>query len=71
MEKETFKAIRLYLGMSQQKYSEYLGIAQSTVSKIEAGNRGVSDVIRAKIAKNFEPTEEFMDYLERSKKLAI
>ncbi|WP_010094474.1 helix-turn-helix domain-containing protein [Ornithinibacillus scapharcae] len=71
MDRETFKSIRLWLGMSQPEFSEFLGISQSTVSRIEAGSRSVTDLVRAKIAKNFEPTEDFIEFLERSKKLAL
>lgn len=70
MNKNIFKSVRLYLGMSQSEFADFLQIGQSSVSKIEAGQRRVSDGIRAKIARQFEVTDEFQDFVDRNKKLS-
>lgn len=65
---QQFKLIRLYLGMPQNRFSEYIGVAESTVAKIEAGFSTVSDVTKARVLRRFDITApEFMEFCERMK----
>jgi DNA-binding XRE family transcriptional regulator len=67
--KERFKAIRLYLAMTQQEYAEFLGISVSAVGMIEAGHRDVSQNVAAKLARRFQASDEFIEYLGNQKRL--
>ncbi|MBP1913253.1 transcriptional regulator with XRE-family HTH domain [Lederbergia galactosidilyticus] len=71
MNVETFKAIRLYLEKNQQEFAEFLGVANSTVAGIEAGNRPISDQVRARVARKFSVDAEFLEFMERNKKLSM
>jgi transcriptional regulator with XRE-family HTH domain len=68
--KEIFKAIRLYLGLSQSEFAKKLGVSETTVCLIEKGERRVTDRVRMRLAKHFELTPEFLDYVERANKLS-
>jgi DNA-binding XRE family transcriptional regulator len=69
MTKERFKAIRLYLSMTQAQFAEFLDISVSAVGMIEAGHREVSGNVSAKLARKFQATDEFIEYLENRKRL--
>lgn len=43
------KAIRYYLGQSMESFAKKIGVAASTISAIENGQRDVSDYVRAKL----------------------
>lgn len=69
MDKDTIRAIRAWLGMSQQEFADYLGVGKATVSMVESGKREVTDYVKFKIAKKFEVTDDFLEYKERYLKL--
>lgn len=70
MKNETFKLIRLYSGMSQRAFARYIGVSESTVGLIEANYRPVSEYVRAKLAAKFNLTDDFLDYVEKYRKLS-
>ncbi|MGG3691118.1 helix-turn-helix transcriptional regulator [Heyndrickxia ginsengihumi] len=69
MNAEIFRAIRLKKGMTQSKYANLLGISESTVAAIENGRRGISDQVRARLAREVEIDEELLYFLESYRKL--
>jgi transcriptional regulator with XRE-family HTH domain len=70
MTEERFKAIRLYLGMSQQQFADHFGLSLAVVGMIETKQRRVTANTEAKIARKFKASEEFLEFLENRKKLA-
>lgn len=71
MTNETFKLVRLFLKMNQIEFSEYMELAYSTVAGIEAGNRSVTENVRGKIAHKFEANKDFIEFVDRNKRLNI
>lgn len=71
METNTFKDIRLYKGMTQKVYEDWLGISLPSVGMIESGQRDVSDNIRGKLAHKFETTDDFIEYQQRKQSLNV
>ena len=69
MDKEKMKTIRAYLDMSQSQFAEYIGVSSSTISMIEAGHREVSDKLTSRIARKFEVTDDFIQFLKNRKRL--
>jgi DNA-binding XRE family transcriptional regulator len=66
MTNQTLKLLRLYHGLSQREFATKIGVAESTIGKIEAGWQGVSDVTKAKVLRNFDISDnEFMAFCER------
>lgn len=65
MNKNVFKAMRLYKGMSQKQFAELLDLSEATVANIEAGVRPISDRTRARIATNIDVGEDFSSFLLR------
>lgn len=64
MKPNTFKALRLYLGMTQEEFGEFLGIGQSSIANMENGRRTISDATRGKIARKVD-MKEFYSFLSR------
>lgn len=69
MNKESFKAMRLQKGMTQKEFADLLRVSESTVAAIENGRRSISDTVRARLAQNFEVSEELLLFLDSYKKL--
>lgn len=65
MNKNVFKAMRLYKGMSQKQFAELLDLSEATVANIESGVRPISDRTRARIATNIDVGEDFSSFLLR------
>jgi len=53
MKGSTVKAIRISKGLTQAELAELLGVVEATISRIESGQRNVSDRIRIRIAQLF------------------
>jgi DNA-binding XRE family transcriptional regulator len=61
-----FKLIRLYNGMTQREFSRHVGIAESTIAKIETGLTRVIERNKAKVLRKFNPSDpEFMEFCKR------
>ncbi|MFC7062754.1 helix-turn-helix domain-containing protein [Halobacillus seohaensis] len=69
MTSERFKAIRLYLGMTQKDFAEFFGLSLAVVGMVETSQRKVSDNTAAKIAMKFEVTDGFIEFTQNQKKL--
>ncbi|MEI3596745.1 MULTISPECIES: helix-turn-helix domain-containing protein [unclassified Oceanobacillus] len=70
MNKETVKLIRWYLKMTQEQFSEHIGVTYSTLAEIESGNRRVSGNVEGKIAHAFNPNDPgFIEFVERHQAL--
>jgi transcriptional regulator with XRE-family HTH domain len=70
MKGETFRLIRLYSGMSQRDFAEFIGVSTATIAHIETGNRKVTPNIKAKLATKFDLTEDFLSYVEKYRRLS-
>lgn len=55
---ERIKELRLYFGLTLDKFGERLGVSKSGISKIEKGNRGVTEQMKKSICREFN-----VDYL--------
>ncbi|MEC1157565.1 helix-turn-helix domain-containing protein [Cytobacillus horneckiae] len=72
MDAKKAKAIRYYLGESQEEFAGRLGVSTSTVCAIEKGTRGISDLMRAKLAKiEMGFTDEFYHFYNQFLKNSI
>lgn len=69
MNKESFKALRLKKGMTQKQFADLLRVSESTVAAIETGRRNISDTVRARLAQNFEVSEELLLFLDSYQKM--
>jgi transcriptional regulator with XRE-family HTH domain len=70
MNGEKFRLIRLYSGMSQRDFSEYIGVSTATVAHIELGNRAVTPGVKGKLAAKFDLTDDFLSYVEKYRRLS-
>lgn len=68
MNNRTFKDIRQFRGLTQEKFAERLKITRSTVAQIESGRMEVSENIQSKLAHVFDVTDEdFQSYIRRKR----
>ena len=67
---EKFRLIRLYSGMSQRDFAEYIGVSTATVAHIETGNRVVTPMVTSKLAEKFDLTDDFLSYVEKYRRLS-
>lgn len=66
MTSEVFRLIRLYHGQTQRDFGERMDIAESTVAKIETGFTVLTERNRAKVLRNFDPSDpEFVEFCNR------
>lgn len=56
MSNRQLKLLRMYSGLTQREFAELIGVAPSTVAKIEAGFTYVTDATKAKILRKFDLT---------------
>jgi transcriptional regulator with XRE-family HTH domain len=70
MNGEKFRLIRLYSGMSQRDFAEYLGVSTATIAHIELGNRVVTPMVTSKLAEKFDLTDDFLSYVEKYRRLS-
>lgn len=57
---ERIKAIRKNLGLTMDKFGEYLGVTKAAISKIEHGDRGVTEQMTKSICREFNVSEEWL-----------
>jgi len=69
MNREKFKALRLQKGMTQKEFADLLRVSESTVEAIENGRREISDTVKARLAQNFEVSEELLLFLDSYRKI--
>lgn len=67
MKGSTVKAIRISKGLTQAEFAEILGVVESSISRIESGQRGVSDRIRIRIAQLFGGDPEVEQAIQRAR----
>ena len=67
---EQVKRIRLFLDLTQEQFAEKLGVSVSTIKFIETNRMAVSARVATRIAKLFQPTEEYFQYLQNYRKLS-
>ncbi|MFZ3576772.1 helix-turn-helix domain-containing protein [Virgibacillus sp. DJP39] len=66
MNNQQLKLIRLYNGMSQREFGAHIGVAESTIAKIESRWQSVSEVTRARVLRNFDVSDpEFITFCDR------
>ena len=65
MNAKTFRLIRLHTGLTQQAFANLIDISRPTVSMIELGQRTITPVTIAKLARHFELTDEFFTFVEK------
>lgn len=63
MEVNTFKARRLWKGLSMREAAKVLGISASTISLIENGYREPSQEVRAAYARAFPIDDSYYSFL--------
>jgi len=65
MNAKTFRLIRLHTGLTQQAFANLIDVSRPTVSMIELGQRTITPVTVAKLARHFELTDEFFAFVEK------
>ncbi|MGM8212129.1 helix-turn-helix domain-containing protein [Virgibacillus sp. W0430] len=66
MKNDLIRDIRMYKGLTQERFAEWLGVHYSTIANVEANYRPVSEGLASKIALKFDVTDaDFMEYRER------
>lgn len=62
------KAIRYYMNESMEEFSKRIGVAASTISAIENGQRDITDYIRAKLIRlELQMPDDFLIFYEKFK----
>ena len=64
MTNEQFRALRYFLGMTQQEFAAFLGVSKATVSRVETGDMKVSPKLKARIVSKLTIDKEFMQFYE-------
>lgn len=60
---KAIKIVRSVFGLSQQQFSERVGIAQSVVSRVESGERQPTENFLEKITQELSVPRELLDFL--------
>lgn len=70
MNADKFRAIRLYLNLTQEEFAKMLGVSQATVGRIENGSLDITPRVKAKIASKIELTDDFFIFYEKMRKIS-
>lgn len=70
MNADKFRAIRLYLNLTQEEFAKILGVSQATVGRIENGSLGITPRVKAKIASKVEITDDFFAFYEKMRRIS-
>lgn len=63
------RAIRYYMNESMESFAKLIGVAPSTISAIENGQRDITDYVRAKLIRlEAQMPDDFLIFYERFKK---
>ena len=54
------RELRKELGLTKERFGEHLGVGTSAISKIESGERGVTDQMFVSICREFDVNEEWL-----------
>lgn len=65
MKPELFNVIRRLNGLTQRAMADRLSVSRSLVTKIESGDRVITDDVRRKLTGEFGLTPELLRRLER------
>lgn len=57
---ERIKELRKSLGLTLEKFGERLGVGKTAISKIEHGDRGLTDQMRTSICREFHVNEAWL-----------
>lgn len=67
---DKFRAIRLYLNMTQEEFAKFLGISKATVGRIESGSLKVTPRVQAKLAARVDLDMDFFNFYEKLRKIS-
>jgi transcriptional regulator with XRE-family HTH domain len=70
MNADKFRAIRLYLKMTQSEFADLLGVSIATVGRIESGSLDVTPRVRARIVSKINLDDKFYSFYEKFQKLS-
>lgn len=65
MQGNKLRALRLQHGLTQAQFADKLGVHQSSIAKIESGERGITDAMYARIVAKFDVGEDFTSFFTR------
>lgn len=71
MDQQTFRDLRVYLGLTQHEYADKLKVHRSTVANIESGWIPLSDTIKMRVLRAFDVDVELLEKIKRYKKLSM
>lgn len=71
MDRHLFKALRLDNGYSQAEFGKILGISDTSVYRIEKGERNITDRVRFQVLKHFEITPELLELVDKEKGISL
>lgn len=70
MTNEMFRAIRLYLNMTQDQFADFLSVSPATVGRIESGSLSVTPRVQAKLAARFNVDDAFLSFFDNMRKIS-
>lgn len=59
-ENERIKEVRSAIGLTQDRFGAKLGVGKTAVSKVENGERGVTDQLRLAVCREFRVSEDWL-----------
>ncbi|WP_438825153.1 helix-turn-helix transcriptional regulator [Bacillus sp. JJ1127] len=71
LDRQTFRDLRVYLGLTQHEFADKLDVHRSTVGNIECGLVPLSDGIRMRAFKSFGIDAEMLEKLKEYRKLSM
>ncbi|ENQ3077973.1 helix-turn-helix transcriptional regulator [Bacillus cereus] len=71
MDRQTFRDLRVYLGLTQHEFADKLDVHRSTVGNIECGLVPLSDGVRMRAFKAFGIDAEMLEKLKEYRKLSM
>ncbi|MEK5103749.1 helix-turn-helix transcriptional regulator [Cytobacillus sp. FSL M8-0252] len=69
MNAEKFRALRFYLGMTQQEFANLIGVSSATVGRVETGSLDITPRVKAKLA-HINIDDGFIDFYERMRSIS-
>lgn len=71
LDRQTFRDLRVYLGLTQHEFADKLDVHRSTVGNIECGLVPLSDGVRMRAFKAFGIDVEMLEKLKEYRKLSM
>lgn len=71
MDRQTFRDLRVYLGLTQHEFADKLNLHRSTIGNIECGLLPLSDTIKMRAFRAFDIDAEMLEKLRKYRQLSV